>query len=817
MKKIYKYTLLLIAAFLFAPLAAIAQDSNPQDPTNTLTGLGFTKNVTPDPTRDNAYNITLTAFTTGSTVSEAVNASVAADIVLVLDVSGSMAWYTCGDQVTTLTTDQNYVCLDASGNERYAKLFKDSWRNRWYLRYEENHTFPTSNSDGSQWGNNYYTSIPSIPSGWTFYKAGPTRIDAMKTAVKSFVQTVYSKNPAEGDKHKIAIVKFASETATGTYNGTQTIYNLTDVTSGTQCDAVINALNAGGATRADLGLAQAYSILNAAGDDGHSKVTVFFTDGSPTSGSSFEAATARNAVHQAYLLKGLETELKINGQVIEDEEGNPIILESKVYSVGLLTTESSGSTNAGAPYLDLRRFMHYVSSNYYFDINGGTYDFRSNNTNSKKLVNVGTEQDPKYEYNGAQGGNEPFDDPSDPMRYYQLSNGSDLTSIFESIASSSSNAPTIPLSLKSTDIVALDVISHSFKLPEGANASAIQVMVAPFTGIDETGDYTDAQKSRLEHYQFGTPITYTAASNDPDFVKGTPQKDSDGKIIRNNGVIQYESTYAPVATIDPNDRQKISVTGYNYADNWCGFDQHTENGHTTNIPHGYELVIVIPIEVDAANPGGASVDTNEPTSGIYITNEDGTTTFAGFPQPVVTLPNIIIRKYGLLYEGEGASFLLEKLNDAGTAVDTSVAPFRIVVVATDNNPSTYDFVQVKLNEPGRYRVTETDWGWSYICTVGEIVPVGTATSAAGGMEEDDSFDPDNTLMETSTGTNAKGQPYIDRDVSGDTEQTITLPGGSNLSGAVYDFHNESKQHEHRNYSEAHKLNEFNTVFNPTSK
>ena len=808
MKKFYKYNLLLLAAFLFAPLAVNADDENPQDPTNTLTGLGFTKNVTPDPDKDNAYNITLTAFTTGSTVSEAVNASVAADIVLVLDVSGSMEWYTCGDQVTSLTTDQNYVCLDESGNERYAKLFYRSSNGNYYLRYETDHTFPTSRSDGTGWSQT--SSIPSIPSGWTFYKAGPTRIDAMKTAVKSFVQTVYSKNPAEGDKHKIAIVKFASATASGSYNGTQTIYNLTDVTSGTQCDATINALTAGGATRADLGLQQAYNILSADGvrNDGHSKVTVFFTDGSPTSGSSFEAATARDAVHQAYLLKGLETELKINGEVIEDENGDPIILESKVYSVGLLTTESSGSSN-GNPYLDLRRFMHYVSSNYYFDINGGTYNFRSNHSDSKKLVNTGTTEEPKYEYTGAQGGNEPFNDASDPMRYYQLSNGSDLTSIFETIASSSSNAPTIPLSLKSTDIVAVDVVSQSFKLPDGANANDIQVMVAPFTGIDETGTYTDAQKSRLEHYQFGTPVTYATACNDPDFVKGTPQKDSNGKLVRVDGVIQYESTYAPSATIDPNNRQKISVTGFNYADNWCGFDEHKENGVTTYIPHGYQLVIVIPIEVDAANPGGASVDTNDPTSGIYITNEDGTTTFAGFPQPVVTLPNIIIRKYGLLYENEGASFRLEKLKQEGSnwVVDSSVAPYYVVVVAKDSDPETFDFVQVKLQQAGRYRVTETDWGWSYNCT-----------ADLTNLEEDDANDTNSTLVPKAKGTNEKGQPYIDRDVSGDTEQTITLPDGANeLAGAVYDFKNESKQHEKRNYSEAYKRNEFKTVYNPVEK
>ena len=244
----------------------------------------------------------------------------------------------------------------------------------------------------------------------------------------------------------------------------------------------------------------------------------------------------------------------------------------------------------------------------------------------------------------------------------------------------------------------------------------------------------------------------------------------------------------------------IGVTNFNFADNWCGYNEVTSGGTTTNVAHGNKLVIEIPIVVDVQNPGGTSLETNAPGSGIYVDGQP----LIYFPQPTVNLPNIIIRKYGLLYEGEGASFKLEKLNDAGTAVDPSVDPYYIVISASDNDPSTFDYVQVKLNEPGRYRVTETDWGWNY-----------TRTADISALEEDDSKDTDHTLVATTSGT-LSGQPYIDRDVSGDTEQTITLPGGNELTGAVYDFRNTIKYTERRNYSEAHVTNIFPTVTQKTT-
>lgn len=816
MKTFYKNTLLLIAVVLFAPLTANA-DNDPSDPMNTLEGLGFTKCVTPDPDKDNAYNITLTAFTTGSTISETIDVTVAADIVLVLDVSGSMA-YGAGENVTSLELNKLYEFR--SGNTtRYGKVFQNG--DRYYLRYRETNnitfsTTPTGYNNASGWtGYNNVTSMPGVPTGWTAKKS---RITLMQEAVKTFVSTVNSKNPSTGDRHRIAIVKFAGganndydmTTDNTNYNGSRTVYNLTDVTSATQCDAIIDGLRAAGATNAGLGMSNAYTILNNAGEDGRSKVTVFFTDGSPGL-SSFDASTARAAVNNAYSIKELTTVLKQNGEVVTDENGNPVILKSKVYSVGLLTSETSSNT------YDVRRFMHYVSSNYKFQP-ASTYTFTSNATNSKKLVLVeGTEDE--YDYTGSTGGDEPFDDASDPLHYYQLTtDGSGLESIFQNIASSSSNAPTIPLSMKPTDLVAVDVVSNKFKLPDGADASTIQVLVAPFTGIDETGTYTEGQLSRLEHYQFGTPLTYASACDDPEFVKGTPQKDSNGKIIRDgSGNILYEETFAPYATIDPNDDHSITVQGFNYADNWCGYDERTINGVTTLIPHGYELVIIIPIEVDPANPGGASVETNGPGSGIKIYNEDGTIAHeAVFPIPTVTLPNIIICKYGLLNKGESASFLLQKLQDDGMNIDPDFNPYYIIVTAADDDPNTFDFVQVKLQQPGRYRVTETAWGWSYNAYVGGVVAVAAENSADMSNPEVDGDKMKElssaTLTATTTGSDSNGHPYVNRDVSSDTEQTIALPGGNRLSGAVFNFLNTSKEIEKRNYNEAHKRNEFPTVY-----
>lgn len=101
------------------------------------------------------------------------------------------------------------------------------------------------------------------------------KLDAMKSAVNNFIDSVAAqKNGEIPVAHRISIVKFAgnSKNEVGNnrynnnkYNYTQKVTELTDVTndgSVAYLKDAVNALNAGGATRADLGMEKAAGVLN---------------------------------------------------------------------------------------------------------------------------------------------------------------------------------------------------------------------------------------------------------------------------------------------------------------------------------------------------------------------------------------------------------------------------------------------------------------------------------------------------------------------------------------------------------------------------
>lgn len=824
MKKIYKYTLLLIAAFLFAPLAANADE---------VDGIKLEKDVS-GPDENDQYTITLGTFVNGKEITTVTETSMPTDIVLVLDVSGSMNTTVSGataDVAYSKTYELDYgttYLIRINGVQYNLRGVRGGYSGNRNYTYYYSATGTPSSSNGTRC---YYgTSEPTvqqildnITGAEEVYRVvnNPNRLQLMQYAVKKFVRTIYQNSPPEGqDRHQIAIVKFASYTGDETvdgdgYNGTQQIYPLNDddrmipITDASQCDDIINDLWYGGGTNAGLGLEIASQILSQQSirENGHAKVTVFFTDGSPGPGG-FETnnntwrnlayQVARRGVNAAHTLKNIPVS-------VTDDNGTRIV-PSKVFSVALLSSGGYGDR--------VGRFLHYVSSNYdvTFDDNS-TYDFNSNVTPAPQNL------DPNW--NGTTtGGNET------PHGYYNLTSGSDLSKIFEAIAeNASTDNPNITLS--KTSLVSVDVVSNYFKLPDGVTSddvSAINVLFAPMIGLkDPTKWNDDDYLKNLDNYVFGTPVdAATAVANTTNPLK----------------LVDGDATH-PIVEVSKDEKtggDKITVKNFDFVENYCGPD--IKEGQLDHY-RGYKLVIEIPIVVDVQNPGGASLQTNAEGSGIYIMNEDGEyEPLVEFPRPKVTLPNIIIRKFGLLYEGESASFRLEKLTDAGE-VDTHVKPYNIVITATDSNPDTYDFVQVKLQHHGRYRVTETDWGWSYDCTVGSKVvypyisgdnlteeqEAANAANLAKMEETDGDEDADKMkeinvsgeLSPTTFNPSNASQPYINRDVSGDTEQTVNLPGGSVLSGAVFDFHNtiktetvggQTKPLEKRNYSEAYKLNIF---------
>lgn len=176
-----------------------------------------------------------------------------------------------------------------------------------------------------------------------------TKLAALKKAAKEFLTNTANKNAAiadNGNKIRVSLVKFAStkrdttgndryNSWDGKHNYTQIVNNLTDNMN--TLSASVDALQAGGATRADYGLEKANAVLAGARANAK-KVVVFFTDGEPSSYSGFDDGVANTAVKNAKTLKDSGT---------------------TIYSVGVFSkadpSDTSGKFNA---------YMNAVSSNY---------------------------------------------------------------------------------------------------------------------------------------------------------------------------------------------------------------------------------------------------------------------------------------------------------------------------------------------------------------------------------------------------------------------------------------------------------------------
>ena len=189
------------------------------------------------------------------------------------------------------------------------------------------------------------------------------RIDALKMAANSFIDTIAKENAKisdESKQHQVAVVKFSGNKSTTVgndfyrddgyiYNYSQTMMGLTNCSEAsatepgaTDLKKTINAINPAGSTRADYGLQLADEVFSSGRADAK-KIVVFFTDGSPTSSSGFEKKVANSAIKSAKDLK---------------DKG------ADIYTIGIF----SGVNPSADPTVDgtskENKFMHAVSSNY---------------------------------------------------------------------------------------------------------------------------------------------------------------------------------------------------------------------------------------------------------------------------------------------------------------------------------------------------------------------------------------------------------------------------------------------------------------------
>lgn len=294
---------------------------------------------------------TLSMDVTGKSDESTEQQVVPLDIALVLDVSGSM------DEGSGKILDYVEVALGAmDSHSTYYVKNADSYqavtcseRNDW----RERCTIWRAADGQEEYEVTYpWFGTPSVSPEVQFYEAvEESRLDALKDAVTYFLSQVKTQNESitdEAKKVQVALIKYAGDNrntiGNDTYNGynySQTVHSLAWTPEDLQQEQdAVNSLKAGGATRADFGLQHAVTQLNSgvnSGRPGAQKLTVFYSDGSPTSSDGFETQIANNAIKAAAQLKNDH---------------------SQVISIGAMPgADPSGTDRAN-------RFMNYVSSNY---------------------------------------------------------------------------------------------------------------------------------------------------------------------------------------------------------------------------------------------------------------------------------------------------------------------------------------------------------------------------------------------------------------------------------------------------------------------
>ena len=729
MKKIY-YVLIAFAALLtFAPAISAQTPQKPADPsingqikdpktgaalvfpkadelhTDEENQFAYSKNIS-QPFNDGTYWIKLESFATGNATVKMEDAP--ADIVLVLDVSGSMnnqysttAAYVpyMSNTYQNLNNQARYIWYEGQYRRVYVDRLKDRWGNNiWFTQ------------GGYGWAyfnvgtTTYYLDGDQITTGdhpvWTGpgdfgnntvlwddylyrYETSVSRLSALKNAVFTFIDEIqdndlYAKDE-EGHKtrrtdeagnptrlgNRVSIVKYAMNQYASTnhliegndtyrygndnVNYSQLVknYKYVDESGVAELKKSIAGLNYGGATAADFGMTITNEVLAQAPP----------TDRPAKASKTVVLFTDGEPNHERNFDESVANATISQGNTAKTTN------EAKVFTVGVFTNETD----------DIKTYMGRTSSN---------YKDATSMTNSEA-----TEVSTSY-YKNAVNGN--------------------LTDVFAQIAQQSGGSQ----SALSTATSTVDVVSNSFKLPDNVDADNIsqyvKVFTAKLTNIKSDGTYEWATEV-LAPWSDDTYNIYNEA----------------GQVIETKDVDN-----AIEISLKEGTDNTVKVLNFDYSNNWCGpiVDEIT---HTTTY-QGHKIIIMIPIKMNPDAVGGPNVDTNGSGSGIFINDTDEHPTI-DFISPTVSLPvNIHLTKTGL-HMGESAKFKIERaviheddeLDEEGVPVGATWNYVSTVFVTKNTSadplvkvrglPSTHQegtgssAVQVSYI----YRITEEDWSWSY--------------------------------------------------------------------------------------------------------
>jgi len=595
---------LMFALLLMLPAGVMAEDgettSGQTEPGGDKDENGMHAGKHIEVQEDGTYIIRLDAFATGEATFDTV--TVPADIILVLDVSGSMEDPMGEDSYEyTARPSQNYSYNDLNNKEYYYKddsgnyhrVYRDYQYDGWSYTWRYYLCYSRTDNNGN-WtyltGTTTQNSRPTGPDSrtatiWTgvLYErtmiSAPSKMEALKSAVNTFVDQVASKNAETAaanpdatninDKlSRIAIVKFAGNSINGTtysnyynnignqtyredgytYNYSQVVADLGVVTEANKQDtwkAKVNGLNYGGATSADYGIGYANAIIDrhandynysdATADNYRSRVVVMFTDGEPNHSWGFDSTVANTTISTSRTLKTTKY--------------------TTVYTVAVYDGADPSLDPTAGSTSDINKYLHGVSSNY---------------PNATAYTSLGTRAEGNH--------------------YFAATNASQLESIFKEIGQSSGSTTTNV----GKEAIMKDIVSPAFTLPEGASEDDISVKIVRWNST--THDWGNGEGYEFTPEQWATAST-TYGATEAENVSVSIS--SDGKTVDMTG-FDYKTHFK--ATSSDQDNDQYDVVG--------GVNKNTA-----------KVVISFKILAKPSAVTGGSVATNGADSGIYVNGE----------------------------------------------------------------------------------------------------------------------------------------------------------------------------------------------------
>lgn len=641
-----------------SPARAPMLTANVNAVTTRATDKGVVTSKTATKNDNGTYTITLEAYATGSKVISEIQKDVPTDIVLVLDQSGSMA-----DDMGTVTY-KKYSDKDSTNTKNYSRRHNGGSANLWYPLSDG--TYVPVNVEKSKVYNELSTSLKNYTSNWIgtttsdcywyyrdalYEKVGDVYKQVTLNDSWSLSGYTYTYTFSDGEKisskgnDSVPELKSHAPLYALAADGDSTVYTYTYTdadgvtqTIGTSTGASTkyaqfyqrSVSSSGGGSRLAALKTAATEFANsvatkAAGKDGqlgtaddvdHRIAVVGFACGQRYSGQNYNYKNTEVFVGKNQYTYGTAAQGQYQNAFQDMNSATGV--QNVSDSIGVLAADGGTLTNLGLEMAngifqsnpitqgEMRNRVVVVFTDGVPGWNGYDSDVAQSaiaqaniakTTHSATVYSIGIFAGADATSSGNNSGSETQKANwfmqnlssnngvvQNPSYYLSAADAESLKNIFKQISDqieTGGSSTTL-----SSEAVVKDIISQQFCLPAGTTAEQIRLQTYACTG--KTGDT----------YQWST----TSNGN----MGATASILSDGQ---------------------------VSVTGFDFADNWCGVETQTDG---TEVPRGHKLVISFEVVPKDGFLGGNDVFTNA-NAAIYA-NSTSQLPVATFERPQVNVP-----------------------------------------------------------------------------------------------------------------------------------------------------------------------------------